>query len=49
MYLMRGGVVRGAMIGEGRGKGGSGKEEGGGGNDGGLQDERYNTVLTPPR
>ena len=45
MYLMRGGVVRGAVIGEGRGEGSPGKEEGGGGDDGGLEDERYNSVL----
>ena len=45
MYLMRGGVVRGAVIGEGRGEGGPGKEEGGGGDDRGLEDECYNIVL----
>ena len=37
MYLMRGGVVRGAMIGEGIGSGGSGEEKGGGEDDGGLE------------
>ena len=45
MYLMRGGMVRGAVIGEGRGKGSPGEEEGGGSDDGGLEDERYNIVL----
>ena len=45
MYLMRGRMVRGAVIWEGRGSGSSGEEEGGSGDDRGLEDECYNIVL----
>ena len=46
---MRDGMVRGSVIGEGRGEGGSGKEEGGGDDGGCLEDEHFSTVLTPPK